>query len=244
VSPRLTLATARRVLLQVLADHRSLAMILVVPLVLVGLLAWILPGELLFDRIGPALLGIFPMVVVFLVTSITTLRERTSGTLERLLSTPVGKGDILGGYAVALGSLAVLQALLATGFAVWVCGLEVRGPGWLLVVVAVATSLVGTATGLFTSAFARTEFQAVQFMPATVFPQLLLCGLVVAREDLPPVLEALSAVLPLSYAVDAMDAVATRTDPVAEALADVGILLAFCAASLVLGSLTLRRRTP
>lgn len=244
MTPRLTLATAQRVLRQVLADHRSVAMILVVPLVLIGLLAWILPGELLFDRIGPALLGIFPMVVMFLVTSITMLRERTSGTLERLLSTPVGKGDILVGYAVALGALAVVQALLATGFAVWVCGLDVAGPGWLLVVVAVATALVGTATGLFTSAFARTEFQAVQFMPAVVLPQFLLCGLIVAREDLPPVLEALSAVLPLSYAVDGMAAVARLADPVPEALGDVGVLLGFCAASLVLGALTLRRRTP
>ncbi|HLS39413.1 MAG TPA: ABC transporter permease, partial [Ornithinicoccus sp.] len=148
MTPRLTLATAQRVLRQVLADHRSVAMILVVPLVLIGLLAWILPGELLFDRIGPALLGIFPMVVMFLVTSVTTLRERTSGTLERLLSTPIGKGDILGGYAVALGALAVVQAVLASAFAVWVCGLDVAGPPWLLVAVAVATALVGTSTGL------------------------------------------------------------------------------------------------
>lgn len=244
MSPRLTLATAQRVLRQVRADHRSLAMILVVPLVLIGLLAWILPGEALFDRIGPALLGIFPMVVMFLVTSITMLRERTTGTLERLLSTPIGKGDILGGYAVALGGLAAVQAVLASAFAVWVCGLDVAGPGWLLVVVAVATALVGTATGLFTSAFARTEFQAVQFMPAVVLPQFLLCGLIVPREEMPRVLELVSAFLPLSYAVDGMNAVTQQADPVAEALGDVGLLLAFSVAALVLGSLTLRRRTP
>lgn len=244
MSPRLTLATAQRVLRQVRADHRSLAMILVVPLVLIGLLAWILPGEALFDRIGPALLGIFPMVVMFLVTSITMLRERTTGTLERLLSTPIGKGDILGGYAVALGGLAAVQAVLASAFAVWVCGLDVAGPGWLLVVVAVATALVGTATGLFTSAFARTEFQAVQFMPAVVLPQFLLCGLIVPRTGLPDVLEAVSAVLPLSYAVDGMNAVAGSGEATTEALGDVAVLAAFCVAALVLGSLTLRRRSP
>lgn len=242
--PRLTLATAHRVLRQVRADHRTVAMILVVPLVLIGLLAWILEGTGLFDRIGAALLGVFPMVVMFLVTSVTTLRERTSGTLERLLSTPIGKGDILGGYAVALGALAVVQAVLASAFAVWVCGLDVAGPPWLLVAVAVATALVGTSTGLFTSAFARTEFQAVQFMPAVVLPQFLLCGLIVPREEMPRVLELVSSVLPLSYAVDGMNAVTRQTDPVAEALGDVALLLGFSLAALVLGSLTLRRRTP
>src|SRR5690606_14071625 len=147
-------------------------------------------------------------------------------------------------YAVALGGLAAVQAVLASAFAVWVCGLDVAGPGWLLVVVAVATALVGTATGLFTSAFARTEFQAVQFMPAVVLPQFLLCGLIVPRTGLPDVLEAVSAVLPLSYAVDGMNAVAGSGEATTEALGDVAVLAAFCVAALVLGSLTLRRRSP
>ena len=244
MSPRLTLATARRVLLQVRGDHRTLALMIAVPCVLIGLLAWIFNGTQVFDRIGAPLLGVFPFVVMFLITSVATLRERSSGTLERLLATPLGKGDFLGGYALAFGALAVVQALVATGFAIWVCGLDVAGPRWLLVVVAVVDAVLGTATGLFVSAFARTEFQAVQFMPAFVLPQFLLCGLLVPRDMLPRALELVSNFLPLSYAVDAMRTLTTQADAAGEVGRDVAIVTAFAVAAIALGSLTLRRRTP
>ena len=244
MSPRLTLATARRVLLQVRADPRTLGLLIVVPCVLIGLLAWIYNGTPVFDRIGAPLLGVFPFVVMFLVTSVTTLRERSSGTLERLLSTPLGKGDFLAGYALAFGALAIVQALVATGFAVWVFGLDVAGPRWMLVVVAVVDAVLGTATGLFVSAFARTEFQAVQFMPAFVLPQFLLCGLLVPRGGLPRALELFSNVLPLSYAVDAMRTVTSKVDAGGDVGRDVAIVAAFAIAGIALGSLTLRRRTP
>ena len=244
MSARLTLATARRVLLQVRGDHRTLAMLIAVPCVLIGLLAWIFNGTPVFDKIGAPLLGVFPFVVMFLITSVATLRERSSGTLERLLSTPLGKGDFLGGYALAFGLLAVVQALVATGFAIWVCGLNVAGPGSLLVVVAVVDAVLGTATGLFVSAFARTEFQAVQFMPAFVLPQFLLCGLLVPRNGLPRVLELLSHVLPLSYAVDAMRTLTTQVDAADDVGRYVAIVAAFAVGAIALGSLTLRRRTP
>ncbi|MEP6854307.1 MAG: ABC transporter permease [Pedococcus sp.] len=243
MSARLTIATARRVLLQVRADPRTVGLLIVVPCVLIGLLAWIYNGTRVFDSIGAPLLGVFPFVVMFLVTSVTTLRERTSGTLERLLSTPLGKGDLLAGYAVAFGALAVVQALVATAFAIWVCGLDVAGPRWLLVVVAVVDAVLGTATGLFVSAFARTEFQAVQFMPAFVLPQFLLCGLLVARDRLPDVLHVVSDLLPLSYAVDAMKVVTTSASPGQDVAGDAAIIVGWVVASLVLGSLTLRRRT-
>ncbi|HXR67584.1 MAG TPA: ABC transporter permease [Dermatophilaceae bacterium] len=243
MNPRLTLATAGRVLQQVRADHRTLALLIVVPCVLIGLLAWIYDGTPVFDRIGAPLLGVFPFVIMFLVTSVTTLRERSSGTLERLLSTPLGKGDFLAGYALAFGALAVVQALVATGFAIWVCGLDVAGPRWLLVVVAVVDAVLGTATGLFVSAFARTEFQAVQFMPAFVLPQFLLCGLLVPRDALPRALELISDVLPLSYAVDAMSTLTAEVDAAGDVGRDVAIVGAFAVAAIALGSLTLRRRT-
>ena len=198
----------------------------VVPCVLLGLLAWIyadLPGDI-FNRIGPALLGVFPFVVMFIVTSVSTLRERTNGTLERLLTTPLGKGDLMLGYAVAFGAMAVVQAVVATGFAVWVCGLDIAGPLWLLVVIAVFDAVLGTALGLLASGFARTEFQAVQFMPAFILPQFLLCGLLVPRELLPPALEAISNVLPLSYAVDAMKDVTATAEPLADVLPSLGVI--------------------
>jgi ABC-2 type transport system permease protein len=243
MSARLTLATARRVLMQIRADPRTIGLLMVVPCVLIGLLAWMYNGTRVFDNIGAPLLGVFPFVVMFLVTSVTTLRERSSGTLERLLSTPLGKGDFLAGYALAFGALAILQALVATGFAVWVCGLDVAGPRGLLVVVAVVDAVLGTALGLFVSAFARTEFQAVQFMPAFVLPQFLLCGLLVPRDAMPRALELISDVLPLSYAVDAMRTLTTKADASGDVTVDVAIVAAFAVAAIALGSLTLRRRT-
>ncbi|WP_299446590.1 ABC transporter permease [uncultured Phycicoccus sp.] len=246
MNARITLTTAARILRQLRGDHRTVALMLVVPVVLLGLLAWIYvdsPGDT-FNRIGPSLLGVFPFVVMFVVTSIATLRERTSGTLERLLTTPLGKGDLMLGYALAFGAMAVLQALVATTFAVWVFGLDIVGPVWALVVVALVDALLGTALGLLASGFARSEFQAVQFMPAFVLPQFLLCGLLLPRDAMPRPLELVSDVLPLSYAVDAMQEVTTNADPLGEILPDLAVIVGWIALALTLGSLTLRRRTP
>lgn len=244
MSARLTLATAARVLRQLRHDPRTLALLLVVPSGLMGLLAWVFDGTPVFDHVGAALLGVFPFVVMFLVTSVATLRERQSGTLERLLTTPLGKADLVGGYAVAFGAVAVVQALIASAFALSVLGLDVAGPQWLLVAVAVVDAVLGTAVGLLVSAFAATEFQAVQFMPAVVLPQFLLCGLLVPRDQMPTVLSHVSDALPLSYAVDAMRTVTTRVDATASALTDVGVVLAFAVVAVTLGAVTLRRRTP
>jgi ABC-2 type transport system permease protein len=237
-------ATASRVLRQVRHDPRTIGLLLVVPCVLLGVLAWIFNQTAVFDHIGAPLLGVFPFVVMFLLTSVATLRERQSGTLERLLTLPLSKCDLLCGYALAFGLLAVLQALLTAGFSILVLRLDVAGPSWLLVVVAVVVALLGTTLGLFASAFARTEFQAVQFMPAFVLPQFLLCGLLVPREDLPTALRVLSDVLPLSYAVDAMRTITTSAEPGADVARDVLIVLAFVFAAIVLAAATLRRRTP
>jgi ABC-2 type transport system permease protein len=242
---RITLAICGRVLLQIRRDHRTLVMLLVVPCVLITLLWWMFEDSpmSLFDSVGPVLLAMFPFIVMFLVTSVTTLRERSSGTLERLLAMPMGKLDFLVGYGLAFGVLAAVQSALAVAVSVGLLGLEVDGPVWLLTVVAVVVAVLGSALGLFVSAFARTEFQAVQFMPAIVLPQVLLCGLFIPRDQMPPVLDAVSDVLPLSYAVDAMQTL-TRSTETADVWQDLAIVAAFALAGLVLGAATLRRRTP
>ena len=244
LTPRATGAVSTRVLTQLRRDHRTVAMLLVLPCALMSLLWWMfdeLPGEG-FSALGPALLALIPFIIMFLVTSVTTLRERTSGTLERLLAMPMGKLDFLLGYAIAFGLVAAVQSALAVGVCVWLLDLTIVGEVWMLMVVAVMDALLGTALGLFTSAFARTEFQAVQFMPAVVIPQILLCGLFVPRDQLPPVLEAISNVLPLSYAVDAMQAVASST-ATGDVWQDIAVVAAFVVAGLALGALTLRRQT-
>jgi ABC-2 type transport system permease protein len=245
MNARVVFATARRVLSQLHHDRRTLAMLLLVPCVLISLLAWLFSDTpQVFDRIGPALLGIFPFITMFLVTSVATLRERTSGTLERLLTMPVNKLDLLLGYALAFGLVAMLQALLAAGLALWLLGLDVVGPAWALVLVAVVNAVLGMALGLLVSAFASNEFQAVQFLPAVILPQFLLCGLLVPRDAMPSILSAISDWLPLSYAVDAMGEVSRSADFSGTVVRDV-IIVATCAvAALAIGAATLRRRTP
>lgn len=243
MTPRVAGAVATRVLTQLRRDHRTLALLLVLPCLLITLLWWMFQDTPVFDQVGPALLAMFPFIVMFLVTSVTTLRERSGGTLERLLAMPMGKLDFLLGYGVAFGLVATVQSALAVALSVGPLGLDVQGPVWLLVVVAVVDAVLGTALGLFVSAFAQTEFQAVQFMPAVVIPQILLCGLFLPRDQLPQALEWLSDVLPLSYAVDAMQTL-TRTAETAEVWQDLAVVAGFAVAGLVLGAATLRRRTP
>ena len=240
----ITLATASRVLRQLRHDRRTLAMLVVVPCVLLSLLAWIFDGTDVFDEIGAPLLGIVPFVVMFLVTSVATLRERTSGTLERLLTMPIGKLDLLVGYALAFGLVATVQAVVATGLSVTLLGLDVAGPLWLLLVVAVCDAVLGMALGLFLSAFAATEFQAVQFMPAFVLPQFLLCGLLVPRDQLDDVLRWISSLLPLSYAVDLMRDLTTNEEVDPSAWLDLSVVVLAILLALGLGAATLRRRTP
>ena len=245
MNARITFAVAERVLIQLRRDHRTLALLLVLPCLLISLMWWMYDeaNPLLFDRIGPTLLAMFPVIVMFLVTSVTTLRERSSGTLERLLAMPMGKLDFLVGYAIAFGLVAAVQSVLAVAVSIGLLDLDLRGPIWLLTVVAVVDAILGSALGLFVSAFARTEFQAVQFMPAIVIPQLLLCGLLVPRDRLPDLLSTLSDVLPLSYAVDAMQHLTTSSST-GQVWRDIAVVSAFAVAGLALGAATLRRRTP
>ncbi|MEV8180389.1 ABC transporter permease [Specibacter sp. NPDC078692] len=243
-------STCRRVLLQLRGDPRSIAMILVVPAVLLALVYWLYQNETLapgrprtFDRVGLMMLGIFPFVVMFLVTSITMLRERTSGTLERLLTTPIHKADLLFGYALAFSIMATAQALVATGTAYWIFGMKIAGNAGWVVLISVLTAVLGVVLGLLCSAFATTEFQAVQFMPIVVIPQILLCGLFVARDQMNSVLEAASNVLPLSYAVDGLQQVAANGDPTSQLVRDLLVIAGFVLAGLLFSSLTLRRQT-
>jgi ABC-2 type transport system permease protein len=243
MTAKITLATAGRVLRQLRRDPRTIALVLVVPPMMLTLFHFVFAGEPgTFDRIGPPLVGVFPLISMFLVTSIAMLRERTSGTLERLMSMPLGKLDLLIGYALAFALVATIQASVASAVAFGVLGLDVAGPVWLVVLLAVCNAILGVALGLFLSAFATTEFQAVQFMPAVIFPQLVLCGLFVARERMAGALHALSSALPMTYAYDALTrATLDQTDW--RLAVDALVVLGTALVALTLGATTLRRRT-
>lgn len=244
MSPARTVGTARRVLLQLRHDPRTIALMLLVPCVLETLLRLIYAHHrVAFDQAGAPLLAFFPLTTIFLVTSIALLRERVTGTLERLLTTPLGRLELLAGYALSFGLLAATQAGLVSALTLGPLGLHVHGPVILVVVLAVCVALLGTGLGLLASAFARSEFQVVQFFPLVIMPQLLLCGLLMARERMPGALRALSDVLPLSYAVDGMHHLSRQSGASGALWGDIVIVLAFAAGSLLLGAATLRRRT-
>ncbi|MCW2864021.1 MAG: antibiotic transporter permease [Actinoallomurus sp.] len=243
MSLTITLATTRRILAQLRHDRRTLGMLIGVPSLLMVLLRYVLNQPGVFDRFGPILLGVFPFIVMFIVTSVGTLRERTSGTLERLMTTPLGKLDLLLGYALAFGITALVQAAVVGTIALTWLGLDLQGPTWTLFLVTLLDAWLGMALGLFASAFARTEFQAVQFMPAFALPQLLLAGLFVPREQMSTALRWAADVMPLSYAVEAMQEL-TRHGGVTDTLArDVAVIAGCALLALILGAATLRRRT-
>ena len=251
MSIRIFGATTVRILLQLRQDHRTVAMILLVPSLLMILLYFLYqdvptpPGQVsLFQRVAITMLGILPFVVMFLVTSIAMQRERSSGTLERLLTTPMGKLDLLAGYGAAFSLSAAAQAALACAVAFGFLGLTIAGSLAWVIVIAVLGAILGVALGLLASAFAKTEFQAVQFMPVVVVPQLFLCGLLVPRDQLPTWLEWISNVLPLSYAVDALQQVSMHADATGQMWRDLAVMAGFAAAALSLAAATLDRHTP
>jgi ABC-2 type transport system permease protein len=242
---RIMASTTRRILRQLRHDRRTIALMLLVPILLLTLLYFMFEQqEPTFQRVALTMLGIFPFIIMFLLTSIAMLRERTSGTLERLFTTPVGKLDLLFAYGLAFGLAAAVQASVATALAYWLLGLRTAGATGLVVLIAVANAVLGVALGLLCSAFARTEFQAVQFMPVVVIPQILLCGLFVPRAQMAGWLEVVSNAMPMSYAVEALLEVHSAAEPTGLMWRDLAIVGGVVLLALTLGATTLRRRTP
>jgi ABC-2 type transport system permease protein len=232
-------------------DHRSVAMIVVVPSVIITLMYFMFqdvphhPGTSSpFDNACLIMLGVFPLIVMFLITSITMQRERVSGTLERILTTPLRRLDLLAAYGSAFSIAAAAQATLACVISFWLLGLDTAGSPGLVFVIAIINAVLGVGLGLLCSAFARTEFQAVQFMPVVLAPQLLLCGIIVPRDVLPQWLQWISNAMPASYALEALREVGAHQDLTATAARDIAIVIGFAVVALCLAAATLRRRTP
>jgi ABC-2 type transport system permease protein len=245
MSGRATLATAERILRQLRRDHRTVALVLVVPPALLTLFKYVFENQPdTFDRIGGPLVGLFPFIVMFLLTSIAMLRERTTGTLERLMSMPIAKLDLLTGYGLAFALVGAVQAGVTSAVGFGLLGLDSEGAIWLVVLLAIANAVLGMALGLFFSAFATSEFQAVQFMPAFVLPQILLGGLLVPTDQMPQALELTAYVLPLTYAYDALERVTSSASYDVRLALDIAVVVGVTLLALVLGAMTLRRKTP
>ena len=243
MSFRRTFATAGRVLRQLSHDPRTLLMLFVVPPILMTILKYVFEGQpKVFENMAPMYLGVFPMIMMFMITSIVTLRERSGGTLDRLMTMPISKLDFIMGYAIAFSILGFLQALVAATIMLGPLGVTVAGGVVPTIIAAVLAAFLGTALGLFTSAFARSEFQAVQFMPAFIFPQLLICGIFIARDQMSDILNWLSNIMPLTYSVDAMKQVTLYSNWTNDLTWDLVTVALFAIAALILGSITIRRQ--
>jgi ABC-2 type transport system permease protein len=250
LSPQSYFATTARILRQLAADHRSVAMILVVPSLIITLMYFMFqnvphrPGAPSpFNNACLIMLGVFPLIVMFLITSITMQRERVSGTLERILTTPLRRLDLLAAYGTAFSIAAAAQATLACVVSFWLLGLDTKGSPILVFVIAIINAVLGVGLGLLCSAFARTEFQAVQFMPVVVLPQVFLCGLLVPRGTMAGWLQAISDVLPMTYAVDALQEIGRHPTATGTMWVDVTVVAGAALLALGLAAATLPRRT-
>ncbi len=244
MSSRRIFATARRLLEQLKHDPRTVLLLLAVPLVLMVLLRYLFGSQLTeFNQLAPMLIALFPFTIMFVVTSIAMLRERMTGTLERLLTSPISKLEILLGYGLGFGILAVLQVALVLLVTFGPLGMKTSGNLSMLLVFSVLDALMGTSLGLLFSAFANSEFQAVQFLPAFIFPQMLLSGIFIPRNQMPWVLRYLSDIFPLSYAIDGASRTSASTVWTLASSVDLSVVAIAIPLSLALGALTLKRQT-
>ncbi|MFE0063141.1 ABC transporter permease [Streptomyces sp. NPDC059003] len=238
------MATARRVLVQTGGDPAGVVLVLCVPCGLLALLRALfgrVPG--VFDRVGPQLFGVFPLIVMFMAASIVMVRERAGGTLERLGCLPLRRVELLVGYLLGFGVLAVLQAGVTAVLAAGVLGMPVAAPVVVLGATAALNAVLGAAMGLLVSTFARTEFQAVEYLPALLLPQFLLCGLFVPHPQMPAALQTVSDLLPMTYAVEATARLATRPAAPGAYFTDITVVSGFLVLAIAIGAVTLRHRT-
>jgi len=232
---RTYLATTRRILTQLRADRRTVGLIAIVPAALLTLLYFVYrdyPGaDLLFNHIAVSMMAILPTTVMFLVTSVAMLRERVSGTLERLWTTPIHRADLLFGYATAFALTAVIQSLILCAVAAWGLDVDISASWGWVVLTALIDAFVGVSLGLLVSAFARTEFQAVQFMPVVIAPQLFRA------------LEVVGDALPMSWAVDAVTELTTSSEPSDDFFRYLAYLICFGLVVLGVAASTVPRKT-
>ena len=242
MSPGRTLAIAERIIRQIVKDRRSAALIIVAPLIVMSLVGFsLIDQKPILNRVAPGLLGTFVMFFTFLLTGVSFLRERAQGTLERLITTTVARGDILVGYLLGFLLFATIQAAVILTFTI--VALQIEYQGNIIEIVAVLLLLVVVAVnlGIFVSTFANNEFQVVQFIPIVLLPQIFLSGVIIPTDQMPSVMEAISVVLPLTYAVEGLREIMVMDQSLADVWADLVILAGFGLGLLIAALATLRR---
>lgn len=199
-------------------------------------------GELSsFDSFGPVLIGFFSFFFVFLLAGVAFLRERTTGTLERLLATPIRRSEVVGGYLFGFGVFTLLQASLIAWYSISVLGMYMDGSVWLVLLLNLLLTLTALTLGTLLSSFAGTEFQIIQFIPIVIVPQVFFSGLF-NLEAMDPWLQKLSYLMPLYYGADAMRGVMIRGEGFADIQSDVYVLVGFSLAFALLNVVALKKQ--
>ncbi|MDG0915111.1 ABC transporter permease [Bacillus paranthracis] len=180
----------------------------------------------MFDGLGPVLIGFFTFFFVFILSGVSFVRERLSGTLERLLSTPIKRGEIVVGYIIGFGIFVFIQSIIIVSFSVYILDLYVAGSIWLTLLITCMLSLTALTLGTFLSAYANNEFQMIQFIPLVIVPQIFFSGLF-PIESMNKWLQMLGKLFPLTYGADAMRQVMIRNQGFTEIALDLTVLLLF-----------------
>jgi ABC-2 type transport system permease protein len=236
-----TFIVASRVMLQITRDRRTLALIIVVPLIIAVIAGFAIPDKRMLDSAAPAVLATLILFFGFIITGISFLRERTQGTLERLLASPISRMDIVAGYLFGLLLFALLQTLIMFFYMVYALDINYLGDLWQILVFQILIGINAVCLGTFFSAFARNEFQMIQFIPLIVVPQIFLCGLFIPVSQLPDYLEWISKFLPLTYGVEGIRALMLQGQSLLDIGKDIGVLAGYAVGLMILASLTLRR---
>jgi len=238
------LAIGRRIIRQFIRDRRTMALIIIVPLVVMTLVGLSFPEEAVLDYVAPALLATLAMFFVFILTGVSFLRERAQGTMERLMASPVSRLEIALGYVLGFFLFAAAQALIILLFTILVLDVRYQGALWQIFVFQLIITVGALNLGMFVSTYARNEFQVVQFIPLILAPQVFLCGVIWPVEQMPGYLQAISNVLPLTYAVDGLRGIMLDGSTLLGVGLELGVLLAFAVAMTALGAVALKRSAP
>ena len=237
-----TSAIAERLVRQIVKDRRSIGLIIVAPVIVMSLVGFSLTEQrATLDRLAPALMAVFVLFFTFILTGVSFLRERAQGTLERLMTTTVGRADILLGYLLGFMAFATVQTIVILLFTIFVLRIDYQGNIFEIGAVLMLVVIVAVSLGIFISTFARNEFQVVQFIPIVFVPQVFLSGVIIPVDQMPAVMEGISNALPLTYAVKGLREIMLQGHGLTEVWPELGVLAAFGVSLLAAAAVTLRR---
>jgi ABC-2 type transport system permease protein len=235
------LTIAQRTIMQISRDRHTLALIFIVPLVIASLFGVSIPDKMVLNLTLPAMLATLILFFGFLLSGIAFLRERSQGTRERLMASPVSRLDILGGYLMGFLLFAVVQTLILFFYSVYVLKVDFHGALWQIILFQILIGILAVCLGIFISAFARNEFQMVQFIPLIIVPQVFVCGLIFPVNQMPDYLQWLAKVLPLTYGVDGIRALMLQGKSLLDIGKEISVLVAYAIGLLILAGISLRR---